>query len=63
MEMIASQFMLGSAQITIHDDNCVSREEADEILKDIAKLVQPGLARKEMKKRKEEAESRELHNI
>lgn len=55
MDMIASQFKLGAAQITIHDDNCVSREEAEEILKNIAKIVQPSLARKEMNKRKEEA--------
>lgn len=41
MEHVAKKFMLGPASVTICDDKCVSAEEAEEILKDLAGRIKP----------------------
>ena len=42
MKHIADQFMMGETEIIICDDQCVCKEEAEEILKDLAQKIKFG---------------------
>lgn len=41
MKHIAMEFTRGATKIVIYDDKCVSEEEAEEILKDMARKIKP----------------------
>lgn len=45
MDHVAEHFMLGPTEIIICDDKCVSPEEAQEILKDLARKMRPYVIR------------------
>lgn len=42
MKHIADQFMMGETEIIICDDQCVCKEEAEEILKDLVQKIKFG---------------------
>ena len=42
MKHIADQFMMGETEIIICDDQCVCKDEAEEILKDLAQKIKFG---------------------
>ncbi len=46
MGHVAEKFMLGPTSIIICDDKCVSKEEAKEILKDLARRIRPHIVEK-----------------
>lgn len=49
---IAKDFMIGPTHIRICDDECVTREETEEILAGMARRMQPYFAAKELEARK-----------
>lgn len=54
---VAEHFFMGPTEIVICDDKCVSKEEAEEILVEIARRVRPHLeqqAREKAEKAKKE---------
>lgn len=46
MDHVVEEFMLGPTSIVICDDKCVSKEEAEEILKDLARRIKPYIVEK-----------------
>ncbi|GFI31055.1 hypothetical protein IMSAGC013_02449 [Lachnospiraceae bacterium] len=46
MDRVVEKFMLGPTQIIICDDKCVSKEEAEVILKDLARRIKPHIVEK-----------------
>ena len=46
MDHVAEKFMLGPTQIIICDDKCVSKEEEEVILKDLARRLKPHIVEK-----------------
>lgn len=51
---VAEHFFMGPTEIVICDDKCVSKEEAEEILVEIAQRVRPHLEQQARKKAEKE---------
>lgn len=47
MEHIADQFMMGETEIIICDDQCISKEETEKILAELAQKIKFCAAKKE----------------
>lgn len=56
---IAEDFWLGPAHVTIHDDYCVSEEEAQVLLDNIARIARRALALQEKRRLEEERKEKE----
>ena len=55
---VVEDFYLGPTHIIIRDDCCVSKEEADEIVRNLSKRIQPHICYME-RKREEERQGQE----
>ena len=54
--MLVKEMNLGSTKVRIFDDECVSGEEVEKILKKVSQIVQNAYMAQEMRKREKAAE-------